>query len=221
MTSPHHNAAERLADQAYHHTWGDGHGGPVTCTAHATEAVARALLALNTTLQTVLPMPAREDLGVPGDPARSRPVGEPALGYLRAALGWDTSSYWKRTRIHQIIEARDLEVRRQWSARIEETGRAKGWSTWASAFLNPDNDIDFTHHAMPSTESIVAELRRADRQETLRAVRQALLGTTDGGQVDDSVEIPAGEISRILTDLETNPATAADEGADAVDGDEQ
>lgn len=37
------------------------------------------------------------------------------------------------------------------------------------------------------------------QRETRRRVRIALLGTTDGDEVDDAFEIPAGEIKRILS----------------------
>lgn len=49
-----------------------------------------------------------------------------------------------------------------------------------------------------------ADLKRKNdetRTVTIAEVRRALLGTTDGDEVDDAFEIPAGEISRILHDL--------------------
>jgi hypothetical protein len=64
--------------------------------------------------------------------------------------------------------ARELlaEFRREWAAKIRETGAAKGWSTWAAAYLHPD--LEFVDTGMPSTETIVAELRRLDRAAVLR-----------------------------------------------------
>lgn len=45
------------------------------------------------------------------------------------------------------------------------------------------------------------DFRTTVREVTLAEVRWALLGTTDGGEVDPGFEIPAGEIARILGDL--------------------
>lgn len=41
----------------------------------------------------------------------------------------------------------------------------------------------------------------AARATTVARIRFALLGTTDGGEVSGSFEIPAGEIARILDEL--------------------
>ncbi|WP_155054564.1 zinc finger Ran-binding domain-containing protein [Streptomyces blattellae] len=70
--------------------------------------------------------------------------------------------------------ARELlaEERREWSAKIREVGTAKGWSTWAAAFLDPD--LEFVDTGMPSTATIVAELRRLDRLAVLREVDERL-----------------------------------------------
>lgn len=205
MTSSHHHAAAHLADKAYDHTYGDGSGGPVTGGALATEAVARALLAINDTLQGLVAPPE------PSPVSDCGPAEEPALAALRAALGWGDSSYWRRARLQQLIEARDLEGRRQWAARIEETGRAKGWSLWAAAFLSPD--IEFVDGSLPSTESVVAELRRLDRTDFLRGVRRALLGEY-GNELDDDTQITAQGIRHVLSELETAlvQGTAEDDG---------
>lgn len=58
------------------------------------------------------------------------------------------------------------ETERDWARRIREVGTAKGWSVWAAAFIDPD--VPFVDTGMPSTETIVAELRRLDRAATLR-----------------------------------------------------
>ncbi|HET6636816.1 MAG TPA: hypothetical protein VFH77_17505 [Streptomyces sp.] len=77
---------------------------------------------------------------------------------------------WGRQIAREIIarvvaEARTDEARR-WAAKIREVGTAKGWSVWAAAYIDPDTA--FTDTGMPPTETIVAELRRLDRVQTLR-----------------------------------------------------
>ncbi|MFI6249017.1 hypothetical protein [Streptomyces sp. NPDC051016] len=61
---------------------------------------------------------------------------------------------------------------RAWAVKIREVGTAKGWSTWAGAFIDPD--VEFVETGMPTTESIVAELRRLDREATLREAADAI-----------------------------------------------
>ncbi|MGW0578327.1 hypothetical protein ACWD25_20680 [Streptomyces sp. NPDC002920] len=65
----------------------------------------------------------------------------------------------------ELIQAVVDDVLRGWAARIREVGTAKGWSTWAGAFIDPD--VEFVDTGMPSTETIVAELRRLDRAAAL------------------------------------------------------
>lgn len=72
----------------------------------------------------------------------------------------------------ELIKAAVDDVLRGWAARIREVGTAKGWSTWASAYINPD--IEFGDTEMPSTETIVAELRRLDRVAILRQAAEAI-----------------------------------------------
>lgn len=72
----------------------------------------------------------------------------------------------------ELIKAATDDVLRGWAAKIREVGAAKGWSVWAAAFLDPDSD--FVDTGMPSTESIVAELRRLDRLAILRQVDERL-----------------------------------------------
>lgn len=45
------------------------------------------------------------------------------------------------------------------------------------------------------------DFRGTVRGMTIAEARRALLGTTDGGEVDPAFEIPAGEIARILDEL--------------------
>ncbi|WP_157855738.1 hypothetical protein [Streptomyces aureocirculatus] len=52
--------------------------------------------------------------------------------------------------------------------KIREVGTAKGWSVWAAAYVDPD--VEFVDTGMPSTETIVADLRRLDRDSVLREV---------------------------------------------------
>ncbi|MFJ8153927.1 hypothetical protein [Streptomyces sp. NPDC094468] len=71
-----------------------------------------------------------------------------------------------------MVAASDAELRREWAAKIRKAGTAKGWSTWAAAFLDPD--IEFVDTDMPSTETIVGELRRLDRIAVLREAAAAI-----------------------------------------------
>lgn len=71
-----------------------------------------------------------------------------------------------------LISAATDDVLRGWAARIRETGAAKGWSTWAAEFIDPDSD--FVDTGMPSTETLLDELRRQDRQAVLREVDERL-----------------------------------------------
>src|SRR3546814_7796513 len=64
------------------------------------------------------------------------------------------------------------DVLRGWAAKIREVGTAKGWSTWAAAYLDPD--IEFVDTGMPSTETIVTELRRLARVAILRQAAEAI-----------------------------------------------
>ncbi|MFF8914204.1 hypothetical protein ACF08M_12970 [Streptomyces sp. NPDC015032] len=67
-----------------------------------------------------------------------------------------------------LVAASDAELLREWSVKIREVGTAKGWSVWAAAYMDPD--VEFVDTCMPSTETVVAELRRLDRVSVLREV---------------------------------------------------
>ncbi|MDX2545885.1 hypothetical protein ACOT81_38135 [Streptomyces sp. WI04-05B] len=56
-----------------------------------------------------------------------------------------------------LVAASDAELLREWSVKIREVGAAKGWSVWAAAGMDPD--VEFVGTGMPSTETVVAELR--------------------------------------------------------------
>lgn len=75
-------------------------------------------------------------------------------------------------RVEYLYGLVSAETRREWAAKIRETGAAKGWSTWAAAFIDPD--VEFVDTGMPSTETIVAELRRLDRAAAFRDAAEAL-----------------------------------------------
>jgi hypothetical protein len=72
-----------------------------------------------------------------------------------------------------VIAETRADDQRRWAARIREVGSAKGWSTWAAAYMDPD--VEFVDTAMPSTETIVAELRRLDRAAGFREAAERLL----------------------------------------------
>jgi len=71
-----------------------------------------------------------------------------------------------------LLDEHDAAVLREWAAKIRQVGTAKGWSVWASAYMDPD--VPFTDTGMPSTETIVAELRRLDRVAILREAADAI-----------------------------------------------
>ncbi|MGW3152744.1 hypothetical protein [Streptomyces sp. NPDC001089] len=71
-----------------------------------------------------------------------------------------------------VLDASDAELLREWAEKIREVGTAKGWSVWAAAFMDPD--VPFVDTGMPSTETIVAELRRLDQAATLEEAATAL-----------------------------------------------
>ncbi|WP_329214856.1 hypothetical protein OG352_05355 [Streptomyces sp. NBC_01485] len=64
------------------------------------------------------------------------------------------------------------DVLREWAVIIREVGTAKGWSTWAGPFIDPD--VEFVDTSMPPTKTIVAELRRLDRAAVLREAAAAI-----------------------------------------------
>lgn len=77
----------------------------------------------------------------------------------------------------ELIKAVIDDVLRGWAAKIREVGEAKGWSTWAAAFIDPDTE--FVDTGMPATETIVAELRRLDRAAALREVELAIAAAVE------------------------------------------
>lgn len=77
----------------------------------------------------------------------------------------------------ELTKAATDDVLRAWSAKIREVGTAKGWSVWAAAFLDPD--VEFIDTDMPSTETIVAELRRLDRVAVLREAADMVQAMAD------------------------------------------
>ncbi|MFJ2004782.1 hypothetical protein [Streptomyces chartreusis] len=108
----------------------------------------------------------------------------------------------------ELIKAATDEVVRGWAARIREVATAKGWSTWAAAFIDPD--VEFVDTGMPSTESIVAELRRMDRETVLREAAAAIQAVIDA----DKAQFPRrsndraalGGARQIVLGLIDNPA---------------
>ena len=60
--------------------------------------------------------------------------------------------------------------------------------------INPDMPAE-------AASDLMFGFRTTVRTFTIADVRRALLGTTDGGEVDDGFEISAGEIGRILNEL--------------------
>ncbi|GGJ52055.1 hypothetical protein GCM10010121_073700 [Streptomyces brasiliensis] len=56
-------------------------------------------------------------------------------------------------------------------------GTAKGWSTWAAAYIDPS--VPFVDTDMPATETIVAGLRRLDRVAVLREAADLVYAMAD------------------------------------------
>ncbi|WP_103544023.1 hypothetical protein [Streptomyces sp. SM1] len=92
-----------------------------------------------------------------------------------------------------LVAASDAELLREWSVKIREVGTARGWSVWAAAYMDPD--VEFVDTGMPSTETIVAALRRLDRVSVLREVDEQfaamklpdeLKGTFNAGSYADA-----------------------------------
>jgi hypothetical protein len=92
-----------------------------------------------------------------------------------------------------VVDASEAELLREWAARVRQVDAAKGWSVWAAAFMDPD--VPFVDTGMPSTETIVAELRRLDRAAVLREVDEQfaamklpehLKGTLNAGSYADA-----------------------------------
>ncbi|MEU8906999.1 hypothetical protein [Streptomyces mirabilis] len=105
-----------------------------------------------------------------------------------------------------VAEAR-AESEHRWAARIRELGAAKGWSVWAADFMDPS--VDFDGAAMPSTETIVAELRRLDRAAILREVDEQLAamklpeylqGTLNAGSYKDAWQECRARVAAMVTD---------------------
>jgi hypothetical protein len=60
--------------------------------------------------------------------------------------------------------------------------------------INPDMPAE-------AASDLMFDFRTTVRAFTVAEIRRALLGTTDGGEVDAGFEIPAGEIGRILNEF--------------------
>jgi hypothetical protein len=60
--------------------------------------------------------------------------------------------------------------------------------------INPDMPTE-------AASELIFDFRTTVRTFTVAEIRWALLGTTDGGEVNDGFEIPAGEIGRILNEF--------------------
>ncbi|MGW1498951.1 hypothetical protein ACWCQW_10325 [Streptomyces mirabilis] len=86
----------------------------------------------------------------------------------------------------ELIKAATDDVLREWAAKVREVGAAKGWSVWAAAFIDPD--VSFVDTGMPSTETIVAELRRLDRVALFREAADAV----DSGKAGFPDEVRSG-----------------------------
>jgi hypothetical protein len=109
---------------------------------------------------------------------------------------------YTQSRAAELADAHERSVRRRWAAKIREVGTAKGWSTWAGPFMDPD--VEFVDAEMPATESIVAELRRLDRAKVLREAAAAVALDRDSTLPGDGAwrrgMTRAGELLRRMAD---------------------
>lgn len=62
-------------------------------------------------------------------------------------------------------------------------------------------------HGGARTDETAEYVTNAFAYELVQRVQKALLGTTDGTEIADDVEIPAGEIRRILAELRSGGAS--------------
>lgn len=95
-----------------------------------------------------------------------------ALESLAEVFGEGGHGDNSETHARELLAEHAAEVLRAWAAKIREVGTEKGWSVWAAAYMDPD--VPFTGTGMPSTETIVAELRRLDRVAILREAADAI-----------------------------------------------
>ena len=61
--------------------------------------------------------------------------------------------------------------------------------------------VQLSQHEADEIRAILDEVFPGTRQAVLAQVQEALLKTTDGDELHDDAQIPAGEIRRILADL--------------------
>jgi hypothetical protein len=104
-----------------------------------------------------------------------------------------------------LLARNDADVLRTWAAKIREVGIAKGWSVWASAYMDPD--VPFTDTGMPSTETIVAELRSLDRASTLREAADAINALPQDYECDPGRGDAADLLRRMANEVEREKGT--------------
>lgn len=105
-----------------------------------------------------------------------------------------------------VVAEDRAESQRRWAAKILEVGTAKGWSTWAAAFMDPD--IEFVDTGMPSTETIVAELRRLDRVKILRDAASAINNLPQDYECDPGRGDAANLLRRMADEAERGKDTS-------------
>lgn len=119
----------------------------------------------------------------------------------------------------ELIKAATDDVLREWARKVREVGTAKGWSVWAAAFMDPD--VPFVDTGMPSTESIVAELRRLDRVAVLREASsiaerlrqfEPATGARKAAQISENIGV-----LRVVEELRRR-ADEGERGKDTSDG---
>lgn len=112
-----------------------------------------------------------------------------------------------------VVAEDRAETERRWAAKIREVGTAKGWSVWAAAFLDPD--VPFVDTGMPSTETIVAELRRLDRAAILREAAAAINALPQGYECDPGRGDAADLLRRMADEAERGKDTSGDDQSHA------
>ncbi|MCI3277620.1 hypothetical protein [Streptomyces cylindrosporus] len=94
----------------------------------------------------------------------------------------------------ELIKAATDDVLRAWAARIRAVGKAKGWSTWAADYMDPDTE--FTDIGTPPVEEIEKAVAEGAEKDTSGGNRPAEGESTPGPELlkyASSFEFPRAE----------------------------
>jgi len=97
-----------------------------------------------------------------------------------------------------LIKAATDDVLRTWAAKIRTVGEAKGWSTWAATYMDPDTE--FTDVGSPPLEEIERALGTAGEKDTSGGLQPAEGESTPAPELlkyASSFEIPRAEARKL------------------------